>query len=189
MELKVLLTKKGFFGKRPYKRCAPKGKTFYLLVKGEFEITLEFTPYRGYCYRSIRRLGSDRLDRLVAIAPPEFSMKRIKLGQQSGESTSKHLAAMESNLFAALPSLVAHCGVTRYDDGEPRQPGWVSIQTRGAAWIVTVKDPDAAAKLNATANSLDDALCLAELLLSSEEAPWEPDPFLMSQSKKKKKAS
>jgi len=100
-----------------------------------------------------------------------------------------HNASIETKLFKDCPQFVSHLTTTRYDDGTPRQPGWVSIQTRGAAWIVTVKDPDAGAKLNATGNTLDDALALAELLLSSEEAPWEVDPFLQGQQKKKKKAS
>jgi len=189
MEMKTILTSRGRVGKCPPRRRALLREMFLQVVKGRYCIVVQFSPYKGYCYRSIRYLGADRLDLLTIVAPPEFSMKRIQLGQPSADGTAKHLAAMECSIFSSLPSLMAHCGVTRYDDGTPRQPGWVSIQTRGAAWIVTVKDPDAGAKLNATGNTLDDALALAELLLSSEEAPWEVDPFLQGQQKKKKKAS
>lgn len=90
----------------------------------------------------------------------------------------QHLAAIESNVFTRLMGLVAHCCITRYEDGDPRKPGWFTVKTMGSAWIVQVKDPDAALSLSATGQTLDDALCLADLLLTSEEAPWEPDPFL-----------
>lgn len=107
-------------------------------------------------------------------------------GNASGEGV-KHLAAVESNVFAKLTSLVAHCCVTRYDDGEPRKPGWFTVKTMGSAWVVQVKEPDTCLQLQATAQSLDDALALADLLLGSEEAPWEPDLFLRSQAARSKK--
>lgn len=106
-------------------------------------------------------------------------MKKKVLSQQSASKDGpKHLAAMESTVFQRLHSLVAHCAVTRYEDGDPRKPGWFTIKTMGSAWVVQVKDPDACLSLTATGQTLDDALALADLLLGSEEAPWEPDPFL-----------
>jgi hypothetical protein len=111
-------------------------------------------------------------------------MKRVKVGEQGTEGGATHLAAVESNVFAKLGALVAHCSVVKYEDGQARRPGWFTVKTMGAAWCVQVKDPDACAQLQATAQSLDDALCLADLLLSSESAPWEPDAFLKRAQKK-----
>jgi hypothetical protein len=112
-------------------------------------------------------------------------MKRRTPGSAaSPDNPLKHLAAMESNVFTKLHNLVAHCAVTRYDDGEPRKPGWFTIKTMGSAWVVQVKEPDTCLQMSATAQSLDDALALADLLLGSEEAPWEPDPYLKIQAKK-----
>jgi hypothetical protein len=88
------------------------------------------------------------------------------------------LAAVESTLLGGHLELVKHCSITRYDDGDPRKPGWFTIKTMGSAWVVQVKDPDAGLSLTATGQTLDDAITLADLLLGSEEAPWEPDPFL-----------
>lgn len=104
--------------------------------------------------------------------------KKTATSQAASSDGVKHLAAMESNVFHKLPALVAHCAVTRYDDGDPRKPGWFTIKTMGSAWVCQVKDPDGCLQLSAVGQSLDDALVLADLLLSSEEAPWEPDPFL-----------
>lgn len=107
----------------------------------------------------------------------------------TGKDGPKHLAAVETNVFHKLPALVAHCCVTRYDDGDPRRPGWFTVKTMGSAWIVQVKDPDAALSLSATGQTLDDAIVLADLLLSSEEAPWEPDNFLKPRQTGSKKSS
>lgn len=111
----------------------------------------------------------------------------------SSAATSKdgpsHLAAIESDVLCKCPELVKHCAITRYDDGDPRKTGWFTVKTMGSAWVVQVKDPDACLSLTATGQSLDDALCLADLLLGSQEAPWEPDPFLkrnMANGKPKK---
>jgi len=98
------------------------------------------------------------------------------VAEQSGGPS--HIAAMETAVFEKLHELVKHCCVTRYEDGTPRKPGWFTIKTYGSAWVVQVKDPDSALSLAVTQQSLDDALALVDVLLGSEEAPWEPDPFL-----------
>jgi hypothetical protein len=115
----------------------------------------------------------------------------MKKKTASSAGTSKdgprHLAAIESVVMGKLQGLVSHCCVTRYDDGDPRKPGWFTIKTMGSAWVVQVKDPDSAMSLSATGQTLDDALALADILLTSEEAPWEPDPFLKRQAAPPKK--
>jgi len=115
--------------------------------------------------------------------------KKTASATQVGKDGPKHLAAIESTVFSKLHGLVSHCCVTRYDDGDPRKPGWFTIKTLGSAWVVQVKDPDAALSLTATGPTLDDALALAEILITSEEAPWEPDAFLQPKVKPVKKSS
>lgn len=115
-------------------------------------------------------------------------MKKRTVPNQAGKVDGpQHLAAIESDVFTRLPNIVKHCCVTKYEDGEPRKPGWITIKTYGAAWVVQCKDPDACLSLSCTQQSLDDALALADVLLGSDEAPWEPDPFLMKQSAPKAK--
>lgn len=84
---------------------------------------------------------------------------------------------MDSVVFGKLPNLIQHCAVTRYEDGDPRQPGWFTLKTLGSSWVVQVKDPDSCAQMQAVGPTLDDALALADLLLGGEQAPWEPDPW------------
>jgi len=165
-------------------RWALRRTTWYELLTKRHVLVVVYVPYRGFHSRSIRARGGLALDRLAIWGPPEFSMKRIQPGQQGPNGSATHLAAVETNLFDKLAALVAHMTVVKYDDGEPRKPGWITIKTMGAAWSVQVKDPDGCAQLQATAQSLDDALCLADLLVGSEQAPWEPDAFLQKAKKK-----
>lgn len=97
-------------------------------------------------------------------------------------------AAIESQIFEKLVALRAHCCVNRYDDGEPRRTGWFTVKTMGNVWVVVLKEPDTALSLSVTGQNLDDALVLADLMLQSEDAPWEPDAFLKTNTAKKRGA-
>ena len=123
---------------------------------------------------------------ICEFSKPEWGMKRKGSPQIAGV-TAKHLAPVETDFFGRLMGIVEHCAITMYDDGERRQPGWVMFRTLGAAWQLEAKDPDSGNKLPVTAATLDDALILLDALLRSDDAPWEPDPFLMAKLKAKKK--
>lgn len=115
-------------------------------------------------------------------------MKRRVLTAAPDDAGGKpvHAAALESVLFGRLHQLVAHAAITRYDDGTPRRTGWWTVKTIGQLWVVQLKDPDAGASLPCTGATLDDALVLADLLLQAPDAPWEPDPFLMQTTRRRK---
>ena len=112
-------------------------------------------------------------------------MKKVK---REDRASVKNLAALESEYFREHLALVEHCCCLQYEDGEPRQPGWITFRTQGAGWQVVVKDPDSASSFIALGKTLDEALDTAALLLGSEEAPWEPDAYLaQSKARAKKK--
>lgn len=98
-----------------------------------------------------------------------------------------HLAPLESDIFGRLHGLVKHMALTRYDDGDVRKPGWIVLKTFGSSWQIEVKDPDSALALRVLGPTLDDALALCCLLIESDEAPWEPDPWLQQQQLKNRK--
>lgn len=112
-------------------------------------------------------------------------MKKRVAAKVMGDAT--HLAPMESNRFQDMMSLVEHMATRKYDDGDPRETGWITIKTQGAAWCVQVKDPDSCASFTAVGETLDKALETAALLLSCDEAPWEPDTFLTQAAARRKK--
>lgn len=116
----------------------------------------------------------------------DLLVKKRKPREVDGEQPA-HLAPMESNVLSRCEALVAHCAATRYDDGDARQPGWWTVRTRGSAWELEIKDPDTCCRLVVIQATLDDALALAQALLTSDDAPWEPDPWLTSQKARQKK--
>jgi hypothetical protein len=140
-----------------------------------------YSPSRGYCPHVLRRL--DRATSVRAtIFPPVLETRMRKPIPQASEKTGPlHLAPVESKVFGKLMNIIAHCAEVRYDDGTPRQPGWVTVRTLGGSWQVTAKEPEAGCQLVSVAATLDDALAQLNLLLGAPEAPWEVDPWARRQ--------
>jgi len=111
-------------------------------------------------------------------------MKKVK---REDRASVKNLAAVETELLGDHLAIVEHCCCLQYEDGSPRLPGWVTIRTTGAAWQVTVKDPDSCSSFTVVAKTIDEAISNASLLLACEEAPWEPDAYLSAAAAKSKK--
>ena len=164
-------------GLRP-KRWLPRRAMSFALTWGCKVLNVWYAPHRGIKPLDLVTFSRGRIVSVEYFPTWEDLMRKKNLGAAAPAGGSSHLAPMESNVLGKLHQLIAHCAVTRYDDGDPRRPGWFTVKTLGAAWVVDVKDPDACARLTATADSLDNALVLADMLLGAEEAPWEPDPFL-----------
>lgn len=108
-----------------------------------------------------------------------------KKAQKEGGECHPALASAESKLFCELQQLVEHCCARSYDDGDPREPGWFTVKTVGAAWVCQVKDPDSKMSFQVVGATLDAVLQDVCLLLSCEEAPWEHDPWLENRGGKK----
>jgi len=158
----------------------------FLLLTPRWEFVLTASFGRGIC--AVARWPRHARGGLVVGAPVQWEVPSMKKRQPlSGPDGAKHLAAMETNVFADLMPLLEHCCMRQYDDGDPREPGWITIKAQGAAWIVQVKDPDSACSFAAVASTLDKALETASLLLACDEAPWEPDTFLAASKARKKK--
>jgi hypothetical protein len=103
--------------------------------------------------------------------------RRVAAGAEDQVSGPCHFAPMATLVFGKLPNIMSHLCVCRYEDGSPRRPGRMFIETSGAFFKVVVKEPDDALEMLLNAPSLDDVLALADLMLGAEKAPWAPDPF------------
>jgi len=167
-------------------RYMPKGNArFYILFENR-RFRLDKWANAGIC---VTALGPRRRD-----VPGTVEWVRLwerptmkKKALQAGKNDAKHLAALESTLFSDLLPILEHCALTQYDDGDQRLPGWLTIKTQGAAWVVQVKDPDAGLSFTSIADTLDKALGTAALMLACDEAPWEVDPWLSAKKKAGKK--
>lgn len=111
-------------------------------------------------------------------------MKKVK---REDRAAVMNLAALETEVFSEFIPLIEHCCCLQYEDGSPRQPGWITVSTSGAAWRLVVKDPDSCSSFTVVGKTVDEVLGSAALLLGCEEAPWEHDSYLARTSGKKGK--
>lgn len=164
----------------------PRGKAYFYLRRWKRVYYLVSVPWKGICV--IKMWDMVPVGQWLGNPTYEWEYPSMKKkGAKGGGELGKHLAAMESRTFDGLLPLVEHCCVRQYDDGDPREPGWFTIKTTGAAWVCQVKDPDSCCSFSAVADTLDKALETAALLLSCDEAPWELDKFLVDAAARKKK--
>lgn len=171
-------------GTRPH-TFMPCGRGTFDVCYGARRFRLQFVPFKGMCV--VAWWGPGKHPTLGDRPCRQWEFPTMKKKGARTEATgASHLAAVETEVFHDMMALVEHCAVRKYDDGEPREPGWFTVKTQGAAWCVQVKDPDAAVSFTAIGDTIDKALSTAALLLSCEEAPWEPDNFLKAQKAKKK---
>lgn len=158
------------------------GRCRYQLLTQRTAFVIDALPFRGQfvtaVWPKVWGLGPRPTVPLEVRRRPD--VKKVKLG---GTSAVKHLAALESEYFADVMPVVEALAMLQYDDGSPRQTGYVGVWVQGSAWVVRLTDKDADAQLTAEGRTLDEALDLLALLLGTEDAPWEPI------SRRKKKAS
>lgn len=171
-------------GVRPC-RWLPRSRCVFYVVRRNLEFQLTSQPWFGMWVGARWRVGT-RLSSPV----PEYSYGRPEVKKRTpsvpGVPSVRHRAPVESEILCKLLPLVEHCCVTQYDDGDPREPGWWTLKTMGSAWIIQVKDPDSGSSFQCVAETCDKALETAALLLSCDEAPWAPDPFLKRNKPTKK---
>jgi len=83
-------------------------------------------------------------------------------------------------------AVMEHMALTAYDEGDARQPGFITLRTLGSAWVFDVKDPDTGNSFRIMDQAFDKGMDLVQLLLACEEAPWTKDPWLGQNGRKKK---
>lgn len=117
----------------------------------------------------------------VALWPDDWSYEELKLmkrkkaaGADAGGIAS---ASSVTKVLHQMPHLVEHLTARQYDDGAMRQTGRLFVDCVGSMWRAVAKDVDTGMQLAVYMPSVDDALLQLELLLGSDEAPWEPDMY------------
>lgn len=168
------------------RRWLPRSVKLYYLDTPTMRVTLHWLPHHGVwpvaytpltgaecgtVYHNPRPKGSSMIRRQVAVTPGT-----VPLG-----------VGAASVVLAKFPKLREHMSCRAYDDGSIREPGYIWVKTSLTAWVITIFDPDAGARLPVQAATLDECLALAERLLSADDAPWEIDDYLRDRMAKKKK--
>lgn len=112
-----------------------------------------------------------------------LGMKRKRAVTEEAGGVSA--ASVATTMLGKHQGLIEHMAVRRYDDGQPRTPGRMMLETVGSMWKLTLKDPDTRQQLFVLAATIDDAITMAALLCEAEDAPWEPDPWAKDLGPKK----
>jgi len=123
--------------------------------------------------------------------PEGWSYEEVKTMKRRGKATADQIVAAQASavtkMFGQFPHLVEHLTARQYDDGSPRSPGRIMWDTVGSMFRLVAKEPDAGMQLPVIMMSMDDAFVQLELLLGTDEAPWEPDPFAKSKPAQNRK--
>lgn len=168
-------------------RWMPQRTLCLTVRRGCIAVECWYMHRRGLYPSRLRRLDQPSSPWVVFRMVCEAMRKRTSTPAPAPGDGPKHLAPLMTKGMASFPNLVMHCAVTRYDDGDPRQPGWFTVRTQGSAWVIILKDPDSATQMQCLGNTLDDAMALAELMVGADDAPWELDQWAKRQGQRKGK--
>lgn len=155
---------------------------------GAIRITLDMRVKDGYVPVAVKREGSAEREVWSVIAFKAARRRKVKKKiALSPAEVKRHLAPMETEVLREFMPIIEHLAITQYDDKDVRQVGRMTLQTKGSVWQVILKDPDSCQEMVVNGQTLDEVLALTARLVSSEEAPWQPDVWAMQQKKKSKK--
>jgi len=161
-------------GKVKRKFSCRKG-TVWLVEDGAITV-LAYRQFKGLTRLVVyeRIPGVPVLRETEIIWKRETMLERKKVNREEGHAPQ---ALGTSKILKDVPSIVAHCNVTRFTDGTPREPGTLFIRQQQGQWVVTVKEPSDKAMLTVRDEDLDAALKTLAAMLVDPEAVWEHDPW------------
>jgi len=126
----------------------------------------------------------------VRFWPDGWSYEEVKGMKRKGKATAEAAATAQasgmSKILGQFPHLVEHLNCRQYDDNAARVPGRLMVDAVGSMWRAIAKDVDSGMQLVVYMPSIDDCLTQLELLLGSDEAPWETDPYAREKTPRKK---
>lgn len=183
-DVKFLPIRKGTTARR--RRRGSLGKNWMRFAIAGQGFTIGLAAKRGTGYIAWTLTTSQKHVRLwgdTGTYQEVLSMKRKRAVTEEAGGVSA--ASVATAMLGKHQGLIEHMAVRRYDDGTPRTPGRVMIETVGSMWKMTLKDPDTRQQLFVLAATIDDAITMAGLLCEAEDAPWEPDPWARDVGPKK----
>lgn len=100
-------------------------------------------------------------------------------------ATQKGLGPSFGELGKIAPQLCSWLCDIQYEDGTAKGRTQLQVERKGDRVRVLLKSADSGLCVEAHHESLTDALLTLELLLSSDECPWQLDPFPFAGPKKR----
>lgn len=139
-------------------------------------LRMRFQPVRGlYPEGTFERVEGRMVP--VTMFPDLWSKAMKKFSMGIDKSVPLPALPNESVVLKKFPHLRSFFVNTAYDDGSPRATGRVWLENDGIAFVVTLMEPSAFARVRLRAATLDDMFAVAEMHLGTENAPWEVDQW------------
>lgn len=154
----------------------PKYTKRFWYLWGDTYIRFRFQPVRGLYPEGMFRRVSGAMEP-ITLFPDLWSKSMKKFSMGIDKSAPLPALSSESAILKKFPHLRNFFVTTAYDDGSARAPGRVWLENDGIAFVVTLMEPSAFARVRLRAATLDDMFMVAELHLGTENAPWELDQW------------
>lgn len=154
-------------------RYAPMGDFTFWVLTGRDIRRMYAKPFQGIQHVETRSLSLRSVPHSGAVLERKelVPVKKVRIADKAAV---RHLAALETELLRDHLSVVEHLALLQYEDGSPRQTGYLGVWTQGSQWMARITDKDGDATLTAGGRTLDEALTLLAMLLGADDAPWEP---------------
>jgi len=154
-------------------RWIPMGKGVFFLWTGRDTLAIRYAPFRGY--KVVARWSGRRPPGAAPRHAPEryeeTTVKKVKLAERSAV---KHLAALDCKMFQEHRAVLEAVAMLSYEDGSPREGGYLGTWVQGGTWFLRVQDKTGDAQMTAEGRTLEEAYDTLQVLLTSENPPWEP---------------
>lgn len=96
----------------------------------------------------------------------------MKKPERKGKSQDTRLAMPDEDFARLYPTITDYLASIRWDDGSPRVASTLTVFLQDGGVKVAVNDKDGDRGLFVTAESLEEALALAERALQADNPPW-----------------
>lgn len=147
----------------------------FFVLTGNGKYAMRFLPFRGVSRAGWFPLGA-YYDVSLRTAERVWEVPSVKKVQIAERSAVKHLAALETHMFREHLAVLEVLAMLQYADGSPREGGYLGMWVQGATWFVRVQDKTGHAQLTAEGRTAEEAWDNLQLLLGSDNPPWEPIP-------------
>lgn len=178
---------------RPGRWCGAKPRLDTWGVKRRLSILtcnwlvgMEYLPFSGYWWDTTFDRGAyphGRIGRLLK----DDGRPKVRKPKVGEKSSVKHLAALESEMMRDHMAVLEALAMMQYADGTPRKAGFLGVFTDGDQWCVFLKDNTGQCKLPARGRTWDEMMDALQILLESEDAPWEPDDLAERKKERRRK--
>lgn len=171
---------------RKPKGSGGRGRRTFTAFRSGLTFVLTYTGYPGYVVVTSVHRGYSAFGEEVYRRPEDRPMPK-PIGNTNAEEL-KTAPRKKSAILGKLAEIASYLADTKYPDGSPVGSVQLSLRTRGPSIVAQLKLATLGGlRLQVEEANVDDALIALEAALNAQPVPWEPDPYPLDGTGKKKK--